>query len=95
MAERLIHRWAGHVARLPANHWLAEVVRVRAVQFWRWAQQRHTDKWTGVLPKRFKIFRWEDQLCKWHSDGRTKNLWENTGWWKDAQDRLSWRRAEQ
>ena len=57
MAERLIHRWAGHVARLPTNHLLAEVVRVRAVQCWRWAQQRHTDKWTGVHPKRFKIFR--------------------------------------
>ena len=69
MAERLIHRWAGHVARLPTNHWLAEVVRARAVQCWRWAQQRHTDKWTGVHPKRFKIFRWEDQLCKRHSEG--------------------------
>ena len=94
MAERLIHRWAGHVARLPTNHWLAEVVRARAVQCWRWAQQRHTDKWTGVHPKRFKIFRWEDQLCRWHSEGCTQNPWENTGWWKDAQDRLSWRRAE-
>ena len=46
MAERLIHRWAGHVVRLPTNHWLAEVVRARAVQCWRWTQQRHTDKWT-------------------------------------------------
>ena len=84
----------GHVARLPTNHWLAEVVRARAVQCWRWAQQRHTDKWTGVHPKRFKIFRWEDQLCRWHSEGCTQNPWENTEWWKDAQDRLSWRRAE-
>ena len=37
---------------------------------------------------------WEDQLCRWHSEGCTQNPWENTGWWKDAQDRLSWRRAE-
>ena len=56
--------------RLPTNHWLAEVVRARAVQCWRWAQQRHT---------RFKMFRWEDQLCRWHSEGCTKNPWENTG----------------
>ena len=49
MIERLIHRWGGHVARLPTNLWLAEVVRARAVQCWRWAQQRHT---------RFKMFRW-------------------------------------
>ena len=72
MAERLIHRWVGHVARLPTN----QVVRARAVQCWRWAQQRHTDKWTGVHPKRFKIFRWEDQLCKWHSEGCTNGMVE-------------------
>ena len=71
MAERLIHRWRGHVARLSTNHWLAEVVRARVVQCWRWAQQRHTDKSTGVHP--YKIFRWEDQLCRWHSEGCTKN----------------------
>ena len=35
MAERLTLRWGGHVARLPTNHWLAEVVRVRAVWCWR------------------------------------------------------------
>ena len=34
MVEKLIHRWAGHVARLPVNHWMAAVVRARAVQYW-------------------------------------------------------------
>ena len=62
---------------VPTNHWLAEVVRARAVQCWRWAQHRHTDKWTGVHPKRFNIFQWEDQLCKWHSEGCTKNPWSS------------------
>ena len=94
-AERLTHRWGGHVARLPTGHWLAEVLRMRVVQCWRWAQQKHTDNWPGVHPKRYKIFRWEDQLCRRHSEGCTKHPWENTGWWRDARHRLSWRRAEQ
>ena len=27
MAERFIHRWGGHVARLATSHWVAEMVR--------------------------------------------------------------------
>ena len=50
LTERLILRWED-TSRLPTNHWLAEVVRGRDVQCWRWAQQRHTEAVGGsVVP---------------------------------------------
>ena len=51
-SERLIHRWSGHLARLADEHWLAMVRRTQSVQWWRWRQCRHKDKWTGAHLKR-------------------------------------------
>ena len=44
MAERLIHRWAGHVARLPTNHWLAEVVSSTVLALGAPAPHRQVDR---------------------------------------------------
>ena len=87
-SERLTHRWGGHMARFSEDHWLAMALRTRSVQWWRWRQCRHKDKWTGVHRKHFNIIRWEDQLCKWHGD-------ENTGWWYAVQNMFSWRSSAQ
>ena len=95
MAERLIHRWGGHVARFPTNQWLAEVVRARAVQCLRWAQQRHTDMWTGGPPEEIQNLPVGGSVVPLAQRRVHEEPREKTGWWKDAQDRLSWRRAEQ
>ena len=90
-----VHRWAGHIARLDPDHFLASALRSRAVQWWRFKQAHHRCKWSGVHPKRFKAWRWEDQLCRCYGDGYAELVQENTGWWLSAQDRSTWKESEQ
>ena len=88
---RLAHTWAGHVARMDTDHWLASVVRCRSVQWWRWRQEKHACKWTGVHPRRFKASRWEDQMTGTAGDGCAEHPEANTGWWLAAQNRTAWK----
>ena len=92
-SQRLVHKWAGHIARMKADHWLAGAVRCRSIQWWRWRQERHTCKWSGVHPQRFKASRWEGQLAALHGDGCAEHVWDNSGWWAHAQDRHAWRES--
>ena len=91
LCRRLVHRWAGHVARMASDNWLASLVRCRSLQWWRWRQARHTCKWSGVHPKRFKASRWESQLADAHGDGCAEFVTDNTGWLLKAQCRGEWR----
>ena len=53
-ARRLcLHRWAGHVARMPSDSQPAQALRARGLQWWRWAQSNHKDKRTGVHPQHY------------------------------------------
>jgi hypothetical protein len=89
-----VHQWGGHVARLPTTHFVAATVRCRSMQWWRWRQSLHTDKWTGPHPQRFKASRWEQQLSKMYGDGYTESVEENTGWLTLAQHRVLWKSQE-
>ena len=89
--RRQVWIWGGHVARLSPTHWLAAIVRCRSLQWWRWRQERHHDKWTGVHPQRFKASRWESQLAAIGGDGNAEFPLDNSGWWLAAQDRQSWK----
>ena len=73
LGSTFIHRCGGHAARLPDDRWLASVMRVRAVQRWRW-RPCQKDKWSGV-----RIIRWEDQLCRRHGDGCAEHSRDNSG----------------
>lgn len=90
-ARRSAMRWAGHVARMEPTHWMAQVLRCRSIQWWRWRQARHCCKWTGVHPARFKASRWEAQFAELFGDGEAEHPAANTGWWAAAQDRDAWR----
>ena len=89
-----VHRWGGHVARLPPSHFVAAAVRSRGMQWWRWRQSTHTDKWSGPHPQRFKASRWEEQLSKAYGDGFSEFPEENSGWLQVAQNRTSWKALE-
>ena len=94
LSSRCLHiawTWGGHVARMGPSHWLASLVRSRSIQWWRWRQARHHDKWTGVHPRRFKASRWESQLSDIMGDGCAELSSDNSGWWLAAQDRQAWR----
>jgi hypothetical protein len=88
------HRWGGHVARLPVTHFVSAAMRCRGMQWWRWRQSIHTDKWSGPHPQRFKASRWEDQLSGYHGEGFAQNTVENTGWLGAAQNRDTWKSKE-
>jgi hypothetical protein len=94
MSKLLVHRWGGHVARLPPSHFVAAAVRCRGMQWWRWRQSTHTNKWNGPHPQRFKASRWEEQLSKAYGDGLSESTAENTGWLQLAQNRVSWKALE-
>ena len=90
-----LHRWAGHVARMPAQSQPSQALRARGMQWWRWAQTNHFDKkWTGVHPKRFKVWRWESQVAEIYGDGYAEDTLSNTGWLAAAQSRSSWKEGE-
>ena len=93
--RKVLHRWAGHVARMPHNAQPAQALRTRSLQWWRHAQSNHTDKkWTGVHKQRFGCWRWESQISEVHGEGYSSNIGDNTGWLLKAQCRDSWRLAE-
>ena len=94
-ARMQVHRWGGHVARLPSDHFVASAVRCRSLQWWRWRQSEHTSTHWSVHPQRFKVFRWEEQLSKVHGVGLASDASGFTGWLGLAQDRIGWREAEQ
>ena len=94
MGKVIVHRWGGHVARLPADHFVAKAVRCRGMQWWRWRQSWHTDRWSGPHPQRFKASRWEEQLSKAYGDGFSKDVNANTGWLLKAATRASWKANE-
>ena len=93
LCQRAAFRWAGHVARMEPSQWLASAVRCRSLQWWRFHQARHTCKWTGLHPKRFKAWRWESQCSAMFGDGSAETPAENTGWLATAQDRAKWKEA--
>ena len=94
MSKLIVHRWGGHVARLPVNHFVSEAVRCRGMQWWRWRQAQHFDKWTGPHPQRFKAWRWEEQLSKQYGDGYAESTLESTGWLLKALNRTTWKAQE-
>lgn len=94
--RRTLHRWAGHVARMPTSSQPAQALRTRGLQWWRHAQEHHEDKkWSGVHCRRFGCWRWEAQLGVFHGDGSSADETANTGWLRSAQDRVGWRCLEE
>ena len=90
MCLQMVHRWGGHVARLSPLHFTAAAMRCRGMQWWRWRQSQHT----YAHPQRFRAWRWEEQLSRFHGDGFSSEVATNTGWLGLAQNRTAWRNAE-
>lgn len=89
-----LHGWAGHIARMQPTAPAAQALRCRGLQWWRWRQQQHKltkNKWTGPHPRRYKLYRWEEQLAQHYGEGYSEDIASNTGWLLTAQDRERWR----
>ena len=76
-----LHRWAGHLARLPQGSLPKAVLEYRDIIWWRVNQiEVHPLRHAG----RFKAWRWEDTLEKFHT----------AAWAAFAQRRESWKLTE-
>ena len=85
-----LHSYAGHIARSTSSI-IKLALRTRCLSWWRFMQSTHSNKRTGVHPKRFKAWRWESQLVQHYGEVGSQNTFENIGWMLAAQDRNAWR----
>ena len=75
-------RWAGRLARMHTTSPAAAALRCRCLPWWRWCQSDHKksgDKWSGPHPRRFKIYRWEEQIAAEFGEGFSSDVHASTG----------------
>ena len=87
--RRRLHSFAGHLAR-SEDGFPYQALRTRGLAWWRAVQAQSL----FPHPRRFKPWRWEEQLETYY--GRQSSIFidENVGWMLRAQDRKSWRVSE-
>ena len=83
--KRQLHSFAGHLARSDGGL-LYDALRTRSIQWWRECQARKV----MLHPRRFKAWRWEEQLVTHFGVSRSFFIDENTGWLLKAQGRQVW-----
>ena len=87
-----VHSYAGHLARSTSSP-MKLALRTRCLAWWRFEQSNHTNRRTGVHPKRFKTWRWESQLVQHYGESSSRDVFDNVGWMLAAQDRNAWKSA--
>ena len=87
-----LRSFAGHLARAPPSI-ERSALRTRNLAWWRYQQERHNCKWSGVHPRRFKAWRWEAQLSNFYGESAAQTVDENVGWLLRAQGREQWKLA--
>ena len=90
---RLLHRFAGHIARLKQGE-VATTLRTRCLSWWRFHQKRYISKWDGLHPQRFRVWRWESQLASHYGEVEQVDPFVDAGWMQAAQYRDAWKEAE-
>eukprot|EP00933_Yihiella_yeosuensis_P080337 TRINITY_DN9374_c0_g1_i1.p1 TRINITY_DN9374_c0_g1~~TRINITY_DN9374_c0_g1_i1.p1 ORF type:complete len:326 (+),score=26.19 TRINITY_DN9374_c0_g1_i1:110-979(+) len=81
----LLHRWAGHVARMDDNRLTKQVLKFRSLQWWRQEQGKGFQHLRH--PARYREWRWEARIFNFYSrSGRS--------WLQDAINRESWKLDE-
>ena len=84
--------FAGHLARSPLST-RRSALRTRNLAWWRFQQDQHTCKWSGVHPNRFNVWRWETPLTHFYGESLSESVDTNVGWLLRAQARDEWRLA--
>ena len=84
--RRKLHGLAGHLARM-TDGWPYIALRTRSLAWWRAFQRRDLCK----HPKRFHVWRWEQQLVTFYGEAASMFVDDNVGWMEQAQNRASWK----
>ena len=84
--RRRLHALASHLSRQP-DDLPGVALRTRSLSWWRFFQK------TGGQPhpKKFKAWRWEEQLAAHYGEVASVFVDENVGWMQLAQDRCAWK----
>ena len=89
----LLHRFAGHVARLRPGE-IPLALRTRCLSWWRYHQRRYNGRRDGMHPRRFKVARWESQMVDVYGEVENEDITVDAGWILEAQDRGAWKARE-
>ena len=81
-----LHSFAGHVAR-DHRSVAGTALRTRSMAWWRQFQSTRAFS----HPRRFRAWRWEEQLTAFYGEARTVFIDDDVGWMGKAQARNSWR----
>ena len=84
----ILHDFAGHLGRKEGGI-LALALRTRSLAWRRWHQSRHQGRHDGLRPKRFKAWRWEQQLVDGYGNAAQPVIFINEGCLEAAADRAS------
>ena len=88
LRRQKLHAFAGHLARMPDGI-VNTALHTRCLAWWREAQNRKI----FTHPRRFHVWRWEDQLVSFFGESKTLFVDEDVGWMAIAQDRGRWRQT--
>ena len=85
-----LHSFAGHAARAD-NSVVSDAMRTRSLAWWRQFQS------TGTFshPRRFRAWRWEQQLTAYYGEAKSVFIDDNVGWMETAQRRDIWKMQRQ
>jgi hypothetical protein len=81
LQERLVHNWGGHVARMEAYRPDSLTTRVLAWRDKRWLLATASRNGCQMHGRRFRVWRWEQQLYEkygenWRNFALDKDTWE-------------------
>jgi hypothetical protein len=82
--KQTLHRFAGHAARANEDSVVNKVLKLRDIKWWRYTQLRAKAAKVSAHPKRFNVWRWEEQLSKPYGND----------WKQSALDRTAWKARE-
>ena len=88
LRRRNLHAFARHLARMPDGMFNA-ALHTRSLAWWRETQSRKIFK----HPRRFHVWRWEEQLASFFSESKRLFVDEDVGWMAIARDRSRWRQT--
>ena len=89
-----LHRLGGHIARMASSAIPKIAMTTKPLAWWRFHQEKWTDKHSGLHPKRFECWRWETQFENWCGMGKLvseKSSPCEVGWMEKAANRNSWK----
>ena len=89
-----VQRLGGHLARMPEDKIPKRAFLTRPLAWWRFEQDRWTDRHSGLHPQRFNCWRWEAHFEDWYGRALITSRDASpldVGWLRRAQDRDDWK----